>query len=78
MNVQVFALLDGGHNLADIRVVLDDRVAHAEILQGDFVPDGLMDEDARCFNLENDDAHMRDYIMARLAEAARNADKNVE
>ena len=37
-----------------------------------------MDEDARCFNLEKDDAHMRDYIMARLAEAARNADKNVE
>jgi hypothetical protein len=34
-----------------------------------------MGEDARCFNLEDDDAVMRDYINARLAEAARKASK---
>lgn len=40
---------------------------------GDFVPAGLMGEDAACFNLDEDDAAMRDYIGARLAEAAKNA-----
>ena len=43
--------------------------------KGDFVPGGLMGEDARCFNLEDDDALMRDYIKARMAEAARKAAK---
>ena len=43
--------------------------------KGDFVPGGLMGEDARCFNLEDDDAVMRDYIKARMAEAARKAAK---
>ncbi len=37
---------------------------------GDFVPSGLMGEDACCLNLEEDDAAMRDYILARLGEAA--------
>lgn len=37
---------------------------------GDFVPSGLMGEDACCLNLEEDDAAMRDYILARLEEAA--------
>ncbi|MBD5538592.1 MAG: hypothetical protein HDQ94_01130 [Desulfovibrio sp.] len=41
--------------------------------KGDFVPQGLMGEDAMCFNLDEDSAEMRDYIAARLAEAARNA-----
>ena len=40
---------------------------------GDFVPQGLMGADAMCFNLDEDSAAMRDYIAARLAEAARNA-----
>jgi len=43
--------------------------------KGDFVPGGLMGEDARCFNLEDDDGVMRDYIKARLAEAAHKAAK---
>lgn len=55
----------------------NDMVTDAEDL-GDFVPDGLMNEDARCFNLESDDDRMRDYIMARLGEAAHNAANNVE
>ena len=37
---------------------------------GDFVPSGLMGEDACCLNLEEDDAAMRDYILSRLGEAA--------
>lgn len=41
--------------------------------QGDFVPQGLLGEDAICFNLDEDAAEVRDYIAARLTEAARNA-----
>ena len=38
--------------------------------RGDFVPSGLMGKDACCLNLEEDDPTMRDYILARLGEAA--------
>lgn len=38
--------------------------------QGDFVPQGLLGEDARCFNLDEDNEAMRDYIAARLREAS--------
>ena len=41
--------------------------------KGDYVPEGLMGEDACCFNLDEDDAAMRAYIAARLAEAVRAA-----
>lgn len=40
---------------------------------GDYVPEGLMGEDACCFNLDGDDPSMRGYIAARLAEAAQAA-----
>lgn len=40
---------------------------------GDLVPNGLFDEDAICFNLDEDDPDMREYIGAKLAEAAKNA-----
>lgn len=53
----------------------DDMVSDPED-KGDFVPGGLMGEDARCFNLEDDDALMRDYIKARMAEAVRHAAKD--
>lgn len=43
--------------------------------KGDFVPDGLMGENAMCFNLEDDDPVMREYIAQRIAEAAKNAAK---
>ena len=42
---------------------------------GDFVPSGLMGNDACCLNLEEDDPAMRDYILARLGEAAAAAAK---
>lgn len=41
--------------------------------QGDFVPQGLLGEDAMCFNLDEDSPEMREYIAARLTEAARHA-----
>lgn len=53
----------------------DDMVSDPED-KGDFVPGGLMGEDARCFNLEDDDALMRDYIKARMADAVRHAAKD--
>ncbi|MCI7568610.1 MAG: hypothetical protein MSH25_04445 [Desulfovibrio sp.] len=40
---------------------------------GDFVPQGLMGEDACCFNLDEDNATMRAYIADRLREAAAKA-----
>ncbi|MDO5484099.1 MAG: hypothetical protein Q4F27_04245, partial [Desulfovibrionaceae bacterium] len=42
---------------------------------GDFVPQGLMGEDAACFNLDEADESMRSYIAARLAEASQAAAK---
>ena len=73
---ELFVLLDVVDDEPDNRWLsvcfYNNMVTDAED-KGDFVPDGLMDEDARCFNLENDDAHMRDYIMARLAEGSAGA-----
>lgn len=40
---------------------------------GDFVPGGLLAEDAICFNLEEDDEEMKKYIFERLEEAYKNA-----
>ena len=40
---------------------------------GDFVPQGLMGQDACCLNLEEDDEAMRAYIQARLQEACAKA-----
>lgn len=40
---------------------------------GDFVPQGLLGEDAICFNLDKDDAALQGYILDRLKEAAKNA-----
>lgn len=41
--------------------------------KGDLVPSGLFGEDAVCFNLDEDDKEMRQYIKDRLVEAAGNA-----
>lgn len=43
--------------------------------QGDFVPDGLMGENAICFNLDENNADMQAYIADRIKEAAQNAAK---
>jgi hypothetical protein len=41
--------------------------------RGDFVPGGLMGEDALCFDLEQWDEELIGYIEARLDEACGNA-----
>ena len=40
---------------------------------GDWVPGGLLGEDACCLNLEEDDEEMRTYIKSRLSEACASA-----
>lgn len=45
---------------------------------GDFVPQGLMGEDACCFNLDSHDPDMQTYIAARLEEAASKATRPAE
>jgi hypothetical protein len=41
--------------------------------KGDFVPKGLLGEDAVCFDLEKKDVDLIRYIETRLDEACRNA-----
>ncbi|MEZ4527612.1 MAG: hypothetical protein R2941_16960 [Desulfobacterales bacterium] len=41
--------------------------------QGDFVPEGLLGEDALCFDMEEWDEEFVRYVEARLDEACRNA-----
>ena len=43
--------------------------------KGDFVPGGLLGEDAVCFDLEKQDEALIRYIEARLDEACQNAVK---
>ncbi len=38
---------------------------------GDFVPKGLMGQDALCLNLDEDDDGMRTYILERIREATK-------
>ncbi len=40
---------------------------------GDFVPNGLMNEDALCLNLDEENDEMRAYIQKRIEEAAKSA-----
>lgn len=40
---------------------------------GDFVPDGLMGENAMCFNYDENNENLASYIGARLKEAAEKA-----
>lgn len=44
---------------------------------GDWVPGGLMGEDACCFNLEEDDEAMRTYIKARISDAYQSASSGI-
>lgn len=40
---------------------------------GDFVPKGLLGEDATCFNLDEDNQAIQGYIADRIKEAAQKA-----
>lgn len=52
----------------------DDLVTDADEL-GDWVPQGLLGEDARCFDLDESDEAMVDYVCDRIVEAGGNAVK---
>jgi hypothetical protein len=52
----------------------DDLVTDAQE-QGDWVPQGLMGEDARCFNVDEADEDLVAYVSARISEAGVNATK---
>ena len=43
--------------------------------KGDFVPEGLLGEDAVCFDVEEYDETLIEYVELRLDEAWRNASK---
>ena len=43
--------------------------------QGDFVPEGLLGEDAMCFDIDQYDDTLLQYVEARLDEAHQNAVK---
>ena len=49
-----------------------DTVADPEE-RGDFVPEGLLGEDAICFDIEEQDEELIRYVEARLDEACRKA-----
>ena len=55
------------------------RTANARITdpgeKGDFVPEGLLGEDAVCFDIEEKDEELIQYIEIRLDEAFRSASK---
>lgn len=40
---------------------------------GDWVPDGFFGEDAMCFNMDEDDPRLKNYILQRVNEVIRNA-----
>lgn len=50
----------------------DDLVSDPEGL-GDFVPQGLLGEDARCFDLDEADVDTVAYVAARIREAGERA-----
>lgn len=43
--------------------------------QGDFVPEGLLGEDALCFDIDEYDDDLLQYIESRLDEACQSAEK---
>ena len=45
--------------------------------QGDFVPEGLLGEDACCFDVDEYDEKVLGYVEARLAEGYAAAEKNL-
>lgn len=50
----------------------DDLVTDPDEM-GDWVPQGLLGEDARCFDLDESDETMIEYVCTRIGEAGANA-----
>ena len=73
---ELFVLLDVVDDEPESRwlsVCFYDAMITDPLELGDFVPRGLMGEDARCFNLDEEDDAMRAYIADRLRESASRA-----
>jgi len=49
-----------------------DSLSDPDLL-GDFVPKGLFNEDAICFDVENGDTQLHSYLLARIKEAYKSA-----
>lgn len=77
-NRELFVLVDVVDDEPDSRWLsvcfYADMVSDPEE-NGDFVPSGLLGEDAICFNLDEDDPAAKEYVMKRLREASQNAAK---
>lgn len=50
----------------------DDMISDSQE-QGDWVPQGLLGEDARCFNVDEADDDLVEYVAARITEAGARA-----
>jgi hypothetical protein len=53
----------------------DDMITDPEE-RGDFVPEGLLGEDAACFDIDEHDEDVLAYVEARLDEACKSASEN--
>ena len=49
--MEVFAFSDGRHDFADIGIVFVNCIAHGEVLECDFMPDGDIAQNFHCYGL---------------------------
>ena len=72
----VFAIIDVIDDEPDNRWLsvcfYADMVTDPEEI-GDFAPAGLYGQDALCFNMDEDDPHVKNYIFDRIREAEKKA-----
>jgi hypothetical protein len=74
----LFALIDVIDDDPEQRwlsVCFYDDLVTDEQEQGDWVPGGLMGEDARCFNVDEADEDLVAYVVERIREAGASAAK---
>lgn len=74
----LFALIDVIDDDPEQRwlsVCFYDDLVTDEQEQGDWVPGGLMGEDARCFNVDEADEDLVAYVVERIREAGAGAAK---
>jgi hypothetical protein len=72
----LFALVDVIDDDPDVRWLsvcfYEGAVADPE-RHGDWIPLGILGEDARCFNVDEEDEDLVAYVAERIREAGRNA-----
>ncbi|MBQ7586322.1 MAG: hypothetical protein IJU40_08760, partial [Desulfovibrionaceae bacterium] len=73
---ELFVLIDVVDDEPDKRwlsVCFYNDMVQDPLEKGDFVPQGLLNEDALCFNLDDNDSEQKAYIAERLQEALAHA-----